>query len=167
MVINAAVTVKAIAVKDGFTNSAVGTASYTLSSKGTPVITWSNPADIVYGALLGGTQLNASTSVAGSFVYSPLSGVKLSAGLHQALSVTFAPTDTASYNGASATVYINVTPRDVTVTADAKTKVWFAADPALKYTFTPDLIAGDTFNGSLTREAGEPPDLPPASPGVY
>jgi hypothetical protein len=36
-------------------------------SKATPVITWSNPADIVYGVPLSTTQLDATASVPGSF----------------------------------------------------------------------------------------------------
>ena len=43
----------------------------------------------------------------------------------------------------------------ITVTADAQSKVYGAADPALTYTFSPALIPGDTFSGALTRAAGE------------
>jgi len=39
--------------------------------KGTPNITWSNPAPITYGTALGPTQLNATASVPGSFTYTP------------------------------------------------------------------------------------------------
>src|SRR5436309_2918431 len=35
--------------------------------KGTPVITWANPAPITYPAALGATQLNATADVPGSF----------------------------------------------------------------------------------------------------
>jgi hypothetical protein len=45
--------------------------------------------------------------VAGSFVYSPASGTVLGAG-SQTLSVTFTPTDTADYNGASGSVTLTV-----------------------------------------------------------
>jgi gliding motility-associated-like protein len=48
-----------------------------------------------------------------------------------------------------------ITPRAITVTADAKTKVYGDADPALTYAFTPALIAGDAFTGSLNRTPGE------------
>ncbi len=53
------------------------------------------------------TQLNASASVPGSFVYDPASGTVLSAGTHT-LNVTFTPTDTANYTNAIANVTINV-----------------------------------------------------------
>ncbi len=76
--------------------------------KATPVITWVNPADIVYGTALSATQLNATADVAGSFIYTPAAGVKLNVGANQTLSVTFTPTDAANYNDASKTVQINV-----------------------------------------------------------
>ena len=71
--------------------------------KAAPTITWSNPADIVYGTALGATQLNATANVAGTFGYTPAAGTVLNAGSHT-LSVTFTPTDAANYNGASANV---------------------------------------------------------------
>src|SRR5439155_13200951 len=46
----------------------------------TPVITWTNPADITYPTLLSATQLNATADVAGSFAYTPASGTTLDAG---------------------------------------------------------------------------------------
>ena len=50
-------------------------------NKVTPVISWSNPADITYGTALSGTQLNATSGgVAGNFVYTPVSGTVLNAG---------------------------------------------------------------------------------------
>ena len=68
----------------------------------TPTITWSNPADITYGTPLGGTQLDATANVAGTFVYTPASGTVLNAGNDQTLSVTFTPTDTTDYTTATA-----------------------------------------------------------------
>src|SRR5207237_3496773 len=76
--------------------------------KATPVITWSTPADIIYGTALSATQLNATASVPGTFVYTPPSGTVLSAGTAQALSVAFTPTDAANYTTATKTVSINV-----------------------------------------------------------
>ena len=49
-----------------------------------------------------------------------------------------------------------VTPRPITVTADAKAKAFGAADPALTYQITSGTLFGtDTFSGSLVRVAGE------------
>src|SRR5262249_60500676 len=63
--------------------------------KGTPVITWANPADITYPTLLSGTQLNATADVGGTFAYTPDSGTKLNTGGGQNLHVDFTPTDSA------------------------------------------------------------------------
>ncbi len=82
----------------------------------TPIITWSNPANITYGTALSNTQLNATASnpttrlsVAGTFVYTPPSGTILGIGSNQKLNTTFTPTDTANYTTASKSVSINVT----------------------------------------------------------
>ena len=80
----------------------------------TPVVTWSNPADIIYGTALSGTQLNATAagvagSLPGGYVYAPMSGTVLNAGNSQTLSVQFTPADTTNYSTpALKTVVINV-----------------------------------------------------------
>ncbi len=56
-----------------------------------------------------------------------------------------------NYTGADLTI----TKKAVTVTADAKSKTYGNADPALTYTVSPALISGDVFIGSLNRTAGE------------
>ena len=51
------------------------TDSVTLTvNKAAPTLTWSTPAAITYGTPLSNTQLDASASVPGSFVYSPAAG---------------------------------------------------------------------------------------------
>jgi hypothetical protein len=79
-----------------------------VTSAATPTITWPKPADIVYGAELGPTQLNATSNVPGTFSYSPVAGTVLTGGNNQPLSVLFTPTDTLHYNTSTATVLINV-----------------------------------------------------------
>ena len=123
-------------------------------TKSTPVITWSDPANIVYGTALGAAQMNATASVPGSFSYSFNAGDILSAGPHN-LSVTFTPDDSVNYETASKTVSITVEKLLITVTADPQSKVYGTADPELTYTFSPALIGSDTFSGALARPAGE------------
>jgi exosome complex RNA-binding protein Csl4 len=86
--------------------------------KATPTVHWTNPADIVYGTALNGTQLNATftwivngstVTVAGTATYTPPSGTVLFPGANQNLKVDFAPTNTTNYNSATKTVQINVT----------------------------------------------------------
>lgn len=76
-------------------------------NKATPVITWANPSAITYGTVLGGAQLNATSNVPGTFVYSPAAGATLNAGT-QSLGVIFTPTDTAHYNGNTKSVSLVV-----------------------------------------------------------
>jgi hypothetical protein len=85
-------------------------------NKATPVITWSNPADIEYGTALGATQFNATANVAGAFVYTPTSGTILNVGNAQALAVEFNPTDDANYNTTSTSVEINVVKANPVIT---------------------------------------------------
>jgi hypothetical protein len=73
------------------------TAPFTIT-KATPVVTW-NPGAVVYGAPLGSAQLNATTTIPGSWAYTPGSGTVLSAGNHT-LSVNFTPTDSSDYTSA-------------------------------------------------------------------
>jgi hypothetical protein len=78
-------------------------------SKATPTITWATPAAITYGTALSATQLNASSTVAGMFAYSPAAGTVLAAG-SQTLTATFTPTNTVDYTTATATVVLTVNP---------------------------------------------------------
>ena len=69
-------------------------------AEGDADVTWNAPSSITHGTALGATQLNATASVPGTFVYTPPAGTILPAGAAQALSVTFTPTDAANYNDA-------------------------------------------------------------------
>src|SRR5205085_2747980 len=59
---------------------------------------------------------------------------------------------TLTYVGAN----LSITKRAVEITADAKTKTYGDADPALTYQITTGSLAfSDAFKGALTRAAGE------------
>ena len=83
--------------------------------KAASTITWPAPGDIVYGTTLSAAQLNATANLPGNFSYSPALGTVLGAG-SRLLSVTFTPDDAANYNGAAATVTVNVGKAASTVT---------------------------------------------------
>src|SRR5271157_2429407 len=90
------------------TDNTLATQTVSLTvNKATPVITWATPAAISYGTTLSSTQLNATASVPGTFVYSPAAGTTPAGGT-DTLSVAFTPTDTADYNTATATVTLAV-----------------------------------------------------------
>lgn len=120
--------------------------------KATPEITWVKPADITYGTLLDGTQLNALFSVAGICTYKyadkldnntlkPADGVRLHAGL-QTLSVTCTPTDSLRYNAVQASVAITVTKAPLTVSAEPASRTYGDANPAFVPTYT-GFVTGD------------------------
>lgn len=79
----------------------------TIHQRALPTINWSNPADIVYGTGLDGTQLNATAGTPGTFTYTPAAGTVLGKGPHN-LHVDFTPTNTADYDNNSKDVSITV-----------------------------------------------------------
>jgi hypothetical protein len=101
-----------------------------------PTIYWATPAAITAGTALSGTQLNAAAAtgapfgftVPGTFVYSPPMGTVLPVGNNEALTVTFTPTDTTSYQTATAKVYITVISTDVGVSVETAI-IPFSASP--------------------------------------
>ncbi len=132
---------QAIAVAPGFTASAAATASYTITPA-TPLITWPAPAPITFGTALSATQLNATSSVAGSMAYSPAAGTVLGAG-SQTLNVTFAPTDATAYTSASATANLTVTKATATNGVSSSAATVFVSNPV-------------TLTATLTSSAGSP-----------
>lgn len=106
------------------------TASVTLQvGHATPTINWATPAAIKYGTALSSSQLNATATsngvtVAGTFVYTPPKGTVLGVG-SQTLSVTFTPTNTTDYVGASASVTLQVN--------QARPKITWAKPVAITY----------------------------------
>jgi len=65
-------------------------------SPAAPLIVWTNPAPLAYGAALGTNQLNASANVPGNFAYNPTNGVVLNCGTNT-LNAVFTPTDSLDY----------------------------------------------------------------------
>ncbi|UWZ87011.1 cellulose binding domain-containing protein [Occallatibacter riparius] len=90
------------------------TVALTVNKAAAP-ITWNSPAAITYGTALGSAQLNASSTIAGTFVYSPAAGVIPAAGT-QTLTVTFTPTDTTDYTATTSTVMLAVNKATPTIT---------------------------------------------------
>jgi hypothetical protein len=50
---------------------------------------------------------------------------------------------------------LTINPLAIAVTANAQTKGYGSSDPALTYSNTPALVAGDSFSGALSRASGE------------
>ncbi len=88
------------------------------------VVTWSNPAPIIYGTPLSlSTQLIATANIQGSFVYLPTNGAMLNVGTYS-LTTVFTPLDTNDYTGATNFVDIQVTPAPLSITANSLSKTY-------------------------------------------
>ena len=124
--------------------------------KATPVVTWANPAGISYGTALSSTQLDASSTTPGSFVYTPAAGAILPVGT-DTLSVTFTPADTTTYTSVTQTAAIAVGQATLTVTAGNASRAYGAANPAFTAAAA-GAVNGDTFTltASTTATASSP-----------
>mgnify|MGYP003958861911 CR=1 FL=1 len=130
------------------------------------VITWDNPADIVYGTALSSTQLNASfthsdtgAQLQGTTIYSPSDGTYLDAGNGQALTVTFTPND-AGLAQNTLTVFVNVAQAPLTATAASGTPQYGVAVANLKAQLILPINSNVTYsgfvnNGVITDDANE------------
>ncbi len=124
------------AVSSNYTLSYVsGTVTITQAA---PSITWASSAAITYGTAVGATQLNANSTVAGTFVYTPTAGTVLNAG-SQTLSVTLTPTDTIDNSTATKAVNLVVnkatpievvTPSSSSITTAQALNVTVAVNPS-------------------------------------
>ncbi len=126
--------------------SATATAAtgLTVNKATPPTPTWATPAAITYGTALSGTQLNATDTLGGSFVYNPVSGTVLPAGTNESLTATFTPTDTTDYTTAFASTTITVNKDTSTTTvSETPTSVVFGSE------------ASSTFTVAVTTGHGE------------
>jgi subtilisin-like proprotein convertase family protein len=122
--------------------------SLELAGSVSPALSWSQPADILYGTVLGDAELNAratysSTNVPGTFIYTPPAGTILNAGAGQTLSVTFIPADTTGFLPRTTNVTINVLRAPLNITANDTNKLYGAALPAFTATYS-GFVNGDS-----------------------
>ena len=129
--------------------TATATASVSVSQP-TPTITWLTPAAITYGTALSSMQLNATSSMGGTFSYTPAAGTVLSAGQHQ-LSVTFTPTD-KNYPSSTGSISLNVNQAPLSITANNVIRVYGTANPALSGSLN-GAVNGDIFTKTFSTSA--------------
>ena len=136
-----------------------GDSSYAGSTSGTvtlsagqttSTITWPTPTAITYGTALTSIQLNATSSLGGTFSYTPATGTVLSAGQHQ-LSVTFTPTDT-THQSSTSSVLLNVGQAPLSISANNVSRVYGTANPVLSGTLG-SAVNGDTFTETFSTSA--------------
>ncbi|MES2063738.1 MAG: cadherin-like beta sandwich domain-containing protein [Bacteroidota bacterium] len=105
-----------------------------------------------------GTSIAAEDGMSGTFGRTPNSEnagtYALTIGLKHPLDASTGEDRSANYNISFITNTFTITPKPVTVNANAQTKTYGDADPTLSYV-NDSLPFGDTFSGSLTRAPGE------------
>jgi hypothetical protein len=116
--------------------------SATVTPQHIALISWETPSDIVYGTALSTNQLNATADIPGTFTYVPSEGSVLNAGNEQNLTVRFTPTDANANIESSKSASINVTPAELTVTANNQTIAFGQALPALTFWYS-GFVNGD------------------------
>jgi hypothetical protein len=124
--------------------------------KVTPAISWASPAAITYGTPLGASQLNATASVAGGFVYTPAAGTVLNAGDNQTLHAEFNPADATNYNKALADVSISVRKAQATISLADLNQNYSGSPKSATATTAPAGLSGVVirYDGSTTPPAG-------------
>lgn len=133
------------------TDYVASTATVSLTvNKAALTISWATPAAIPYGTALSGAQLDASSSVAGTFVYSPAAGTVLSAG-QQTLEVTFTPTNTTDYTTATTSVTLTVNPAPTFTLGASPASLTIAQGASGKSTIT--VVDQNGFTGKVTLAA--------------
>ncbi len=114
--------------------------------KQTPTITWNPPATMLFGTRLSSTQLNATASVPGTFLYIPPAGTLLQPG-SQLLSVIFTPTDTIDYNSVPTSRSITVGFSQPCLTGSLSGSLTVKSGNAY-------CIQGGKVSGSVTVQSG-------------
>ncbi|WP_298433262.1 putative Ig domain-containing protein, partial [Geobacter sp.] len=144
-----------------YTGSATGTL---VIARATPTIAWATPSAVAVGTALSSTQLNATASVPGTFVYTPAAGTVLDTAGTVTLKSDFTPTDTTNYATATATV-------SLTVNAAPNQAPTMTAIPAATITapaaFSYQVTAADPENQTLSYTlAGNPSGMTISSTGL-
>ena len=147
----AATAIDGVGLESAFSNEISYQVPGELPGPALPPITWPALADIVYGTALGPGQLNATSSVPGTFTYNPPAGTVLNAG-SQVLSVTFNPTDTNSYAPVTTNAALVVLPEALTITAANTSKPYGAPLPPLTASYS-GFVNGDTASSLTTPPA--------------
>jgi hypothetical protein len=122
-------------------------------SKATPTLTWNTPASIPSGTPLGPSQLDATASVPGTFVYNPPAGTVLPSGTTQTLSVTFTPADSADYNSATASVSVTILGGTYSGSV-SPTSATIPVGSSKTFNIS---VSSSTFDGTVSLSCAKPP----------
>ena len=148
--------------REGTTTSVASSASpssYGDSVTFTATVTRSGGTDTPTGTvdfLNSGVSIGTGTlsDIGGGAAQATLSTSTLAAGTYAVTAVYSGDTSFAGSTSSPMTQVVN--QRNITVTADARSKVYGDSDPALTYQITPgSLVSADSFSGALARVPGE------------
>jgi len=144
----------------------VSTSTYTIAvtrDKATPAISFAalpgktyGNADFDAGATSSNTAMPVTYTSSNTSVATIVNGKIHIVGAGTTNITASQAADASNYAATDAIQQLTVGKVSLTVTADAKTKVYGQADPALTYQISSGALVGtDAFTGSLTRNAGE------------
>jgi hypothetical protein len=150
------------------TNYSVATTNGTLTiNSASTVVTWTNPAPIIYGTPLDTNQNDATANVPGTFNYNPTNGTVLNAGTNT-LTVVFTPTDSVDYNPATNSVNQVVLPAALSVIASNATRLYGVTNPSFTFGFSGFVNGEDSTHGDVAGQPLLTCSADPSSPiGVY
>jgi hexosaminidase len=149
-----------VVVSNSFAAVTSSVATLTVVTQVTEVVTLPTPAPITYGTALSSSQLNASSTVPGTFAYNFTNGTILGKGTYN-LSVLFTPTDTVHYTNTTVTVSLTVSPAPLSVAAGNAARPYGLPNPA----FAGSIVGvqnGDNLTATYSCSA-----TPNSPAGVY
>lgn len=135
-----------------FLPSADASQSLTIS-KAIPALAWNAPLSIPSGTALGPSQLDATASVPGTFVYNPPAGTVLPSGSTQTLSVTFTPADSTDYNSTTASVSVTILGGAYSGSV-SPTSATIPVGSSKTFNLT---VSSSTFDGAISLSCANPP----------
>ncbi|TCC91893.1 T9SS type B sorting domain-containing protein [Pedobacter frigiditerrae] len=128
----------------------------TITLAPTKMVTYGDP-DFPIGATSDNTEINLTYTSSDTNI-ATISNNDIHILKAGTVTITANQIGNAFYNAATPkTQVLTISPKQIAVTAAAKSKIQGATDPALTYTFNPALLGSDVFTGTQTRPAGETP----------
>jgi gliding motility-associated-like protein len=128
-------------------------------SKATPTVSvYPTAGSIIYGQMLQSSTLTTSSAVingvsgaiAGSYAWKTSTTIPPSAGNYTTATVTFTPTVANNYNSIEFDINVTVSKAPLTVTADAKSKVYGEVNPTLTFQYS-GWLNGDDAEDLTTK----------------
>ncbi|MGS2762863.1 MBG domain-containing protein, partial [Sinomicrobium sp. M5D2P9] len=150
-----------ISAVDNAGNESEETAGVNALPKGNQAISFDALTDQTYGDAPFALTATASSGLTVSYTSSDPSVASVSGDIltvHQVgtVEITASQAGNDMYNAATTVARsLIIHPKAITITAGDQTKVYGEDDPEWTYTYSPELVSGDNFSGTLERVPGE------------